>query len=123
MALASDLFAQWLPPAPADAPLLRSLVGAAMHDRSLTTVEALRARGGLHLRELQRWFRDAVGVSPKWVIQRYRLHEALLALEQGQATVAQLAADLGYADQAHFARDFRRVVGVAPSAYAASRGG
>jgi AraC-like DNA-binding protein len=73
----------------------------------------------LHLRELQRWFRDAVGVSPKWVIQRYRLHEALSALERGDATVAQLAAELGYADQAHFARDFKRLVGISPSRYAA----
>ena len=31
---------------------------------------------------------------------------------------AELAADLGYADQAHFIRDFRRVLGQTPAAYA-----
>lgn len=126
VAIATAFFGALLPPPPADAALLRQLVDAATNDRSITTVEALRAHAGLHLRELQRWFRDAVGVSPKWLIQRYRLHEALSALEQGRATVAQLAAELGYADQAHFARDFKRLVGQAPSAYAAriaSRGG
>lgn len=119
VAVATDFFRALLPPAPADAALLRRLVEATANDRSVTTVEALRASAGMHLRELQRWFRDAVGVSPKWVIQRYRLHEALSALERGRASVAQVAAELGYADQAHFARDFKRVVGVAPSLYSA----
>jgi AraC-like DNA-binding protein len=116
--VASRFFLELLPTPPADGALLQRLVQAAATDRSITTVEDLRARSGMHLRELQRWFRDAVGVSPKWVIQRYRLHEALAALEQRRSTVAQLAAELGYADQAHFARDFKRLVGVAPSAYA-----
>lgn len=122
VAAAHRFFAALLPPPPADAALLQHLVEAAATDRTLTSVEALRARAGLHLRELQRWFQDAVGVGPKWVIQRYRLHEALAALEAGQGTVASLSADLGYADQAHFARDFKRVVGVAPSRYAKAVG-
>lgn len=51
------------------------------------------------------------------MIQRYRLHDALLALERGEGTLADLASQLGYADQAHFARDFRALVGVPPSRY------
>lgn len=46
-----------------------------------------------------------------------RVHEALLALERTDRTLAQLAAELGYADQAHFTRDFRALVGVPPSKY------
>ena len=120
--VATRFFRALLPPPPPDARLLQELVEAAASDRHLTTVEALRARSGLHLRELQRWFKDAVGVGPKWVIQRYRLHEALAALEAGRGTVATLAADLGYADQAHFTRDFKRVVGMPPSHYARTAG-
>ncbi len=117
--VATEFFRALLPAPPADAALLRQLVESAANDRSVTTVEALRARAGMHLREMQRWFRDAVGVSPKWVIQRYRLHEALSALEGGGASVARVAAELGYSNQAHFARDFKRLVGVPPSHYAA----
>src|SRR5262249_14886046 len=45
-------------------------------DRSITRVEHLVERSGLSLRTLQRLFGIYVGVSPKWIVQRYRLHEA-----------------------------------------------
>ena len=49
---------------------------------------------------------------------------ALLGLERGERSLAALADDLGYADQAHFSRDFRALVGISPAAYAArARGG
>jgi AraC-like DNA-binding protein len=61
-----------------------------------------------------------VGVSPKWVLQRYRLQEAAERMASGEATdPAELALDLGYFDQAHFGNDFRRYVGIPPAAYAA----
>ena len=63
--------------------------------------------------------RHLTGVTPKWVIQRSRLHEAVERLDQGdQVDLGFLARDLGYFDQAHFARDFRSAVGRPPTAYA-----
>lgn len=115
---ASGFWSALLPPPAHDAPLLASLVHAATEDRTVTSVEQLRARAGMHLRELQRWFHDAVGISPKWMIQRYRLHAALLELEQRKQSLTQLAQTLGYADQAHFARDFKALTGLSPSRYA-----
>jgi AraC-like DNA-binding protein len=83
-------------------------------------VADVAARHGVSVRTLQRLFRRHVGVSPKWVLQRYRLHEAAERMAAGEATdLASLAQDLGYFDQAHFGNDFRRYVGVPPSAYAA----
>jgi AraC-like DNA-binding protein len=73
----------------------------------------------MNKRTLQRLFAKYVGVSPKWVIQRYRLHEAAEQLAAGSSIgQAALAADLGYSDQAHFVRDFKSVVGMTPLAYA-----
>jgi AraC-like DNA-binding protein len=66
---------------------------------------------------MQRLFADYVGVSPKWVILRYRIHEALERAES-EVEWARLAADLGYSDQAHLVRDFTQTVGVSPTAYA-----
>lgn len=87
-------------------------------DRSLTSVDELCRRHGLNVRALQRLFARYIGVNPKWVIQRYRLHEAAEQLARAPGSQAALAARLGYADQAHFVRDFKAVVGVSPAAYA-----
>ncbi|WP_454858599.1 helix-turn-helix domain-containing protein [Promicromonospora soli] len=86
-----------------------------------TTVAALAAGLGTTPRSLQRLFADWVGVSPKWVLQRHRVHLAaeLLGRDPG-LDLAGLAAAVGYYDQAHFTGDFVRAVGVAPGEYARS---
>jgi len=84
----------------------------------LTRVEALAAAAGLGVRSLQQLFGEYVGVSPKWVIRRFRLHEAADRLSQGgDLDLSALALDLGYVDQAHFTSDFRRLAGQAPGRY------
>jgi AraC-like DNA-binding protein len=103
----------------ADDVIVRDLVEAAEHDRTLCRVDDLVGRSGLPLRTLQRRFVRAVGVTPKWVLLRYRLHEAAERLKAAPSTsLAALAAELGYADQAHFARDFRGTIGVPPQVFA-----
>jgi len=86
----------------------------------LTTVEALARDLGTSVRGLQRLFAEHVGIGPKWVIRRYRLHEVTERLAAGGIIDwAALAADLGYADQAHFTRDFKHMFGESPTRYAA----
>jgi AraC-like DNA-binding protein len=92
-----------------------------MADRSIIKVEDLAERLGLKARTLQRLFNQYVGVSPKWVIQRYRLHEAAERLAAAANPVedwAGLAQDLGYFDQAHFIKDFKALIGKTPAEYA-----
>jgi AraC-like DNA-binding protein len=87
-------------------------------DSTITTVDQLCRATGESLRRLQRDFHYYVGASPKWVIARYRLHEAVALLQSGEAKPdADLAQRLGYFDQAHFIRDFRRLVGETPRGY------
>ncbi len=97
------------------------VIEAALADREITTVEELAERSGVAERTLQRLFRKYVGVSPKWVIQRFRLHEAVARAEEG-ATIdwASLAHELGYFDQAHFIHDFKAQVGRSPTEHAAA---
>jgi AraC-like DNA-binding protein len=90
-----------------------------LRDASLVRVDQLAARAGRSPRALQRLFREYVGVTPKWVLQRLRLHEAAERMADGAGDWASLALDLGYFDQAHFIKDFRRVVGRSPGEYAA----
>jgi AraC-like DNA-binding protein len=97
------------------------LVKRITEDPRLQRVAQLAEMSGLSERKLQRLFSDYVGVSPKWVMRRARLHEAALRVEaDGPASVdwAALAADLGYADQAHLTRDFTATLGVPPTRYA-----
>ena len=51
------------------------------------------------------------------VVQRRRLHDAVEALKAGTTSLADVAADLGYTDQAHFTHDFRTVTGMTPGDY------
>ncbi|WP_416983255.1 AraC family transcriptional regulator [Streptomyces sp. T028] len=88
-------------------------------DRTVRRVDDLAHAEGLSVRSLQRLFAAYVGVSPKSAILRYRFHEALEAAGTGgDLDWAALAADLGYADQAHLVRVFKATVGVSPTAYA-----
>ena len=91
-------------------------------DPALLSVEDAAEGFSRSPRSLQRLFRTYVGVSPKWVIQRYRLHEAAEQLKNGgNIGQAALALSLGYTDQAHFVRDFKATVGTSPAAYARAR--
>ncbi|MEO0601275.1 MAG: helix-turn-helix transcriptional regulator [Myxococcota bacterium] len=80
---------------------------------TFTRVEALAEATGTNVRALQRLFRRHVGAPPKAVIRRFRLQEAAARVEHGEAPdLATLAWELGYADQAHLARDFRAATGL-----------
>jgi AraC-like DNA-binding protein len=95
-----------------------ALVDAILTTPAITSVEDLARISGMNFRALQRLFREFVGVSPKWVIRRYRLHELIARLQSGEELHwAALAQELGYFDQAHLIRDFRMVVGRAPEEY------
>jgi len=88
-------------------------------DNALTRVEALADAVGTSVRGLQRLFAEYVGIGPKWVIRRYRLHEVTSRMAAGgEIDWAALAADLGYADQGHFIRDFKNMFGEPPTWYA-----
>jgi AraC-like DNA-binding protein len=87
-------------------------------DRQLRRVEQLVTEFHLGARTLQRLFNEYVGVSPKWMIGRYRLQEAAERMATASdPDWAQTALDLGYTDQAHFIRDFKKLIGRAPADY------
>lgn len=106
-----------LPELDPDAVLARDAVERVRAEPDLQTVAAVASAVAVAPRALQRLFRDYVGVGPKWVVRRFRLQEAAELLETTDATVASVAASLGYFDQAHFVRDFKAVVGATPSEY------
>jgi AraC-like DNA-binding protein len=87
-------------------------------DRGVLRLEQLAASSGVSPRSLQRKFSEHLGVSPAWVIRRWRIVEAADRAAGGEAVSwAELASDLGYSDQAHLVRDFRAHLGITPGAY------
>jgi AraC-like DNA-binding protein len=120
MAQAADqLLLAHFPSDDPNVPRVSALVASIVDDRTMTSVDELASRAEIGKRSLQRLFDQYVGVSPKWVIARYRLHEAVAQLQAGIPVAwADLAQKLGYFDQSHFIRDFRKLVGSSPADYA-----
>lgn len=119
IALAEEFLGPLLTPLLPEVARVRDLVERMAIDRSLLRVEDASEAFGLEVRALQRCFRRYAGVNPKWVLQRYRLHEAAEQLKgQHPPPLAALAASLGYADQSHFTRDFSRMIGRTPRSFA-----
>ena len=96
---------------------VRKLVNLIKTDLDITRVEHLSDRSNLAIRTIQRSFKDYVGLSPKWLIRKYRLHQALELLERQDVSFLDMVDWLGYTDQSHLIRDFKEIVGVTPSKY------
>jgi len=98
--------------------IVQRIVAQIAAEPEWTRVEQVAQACDMGVRTLQRLFGEYVGVSPKWVIQRYRLHEAAARIAATETPDwADLALSLGYADQAHFIRDFKKLVGTSPADY------
>jgi len=95
-----------------------TLVEEARRQRTITRAEQLASHAGASLRRLQRLFTDYVGIGPKWIIQRFRILDAVAAAHSGEPIRwGWLAGELGFSDQAHLTRVFTQVVGTPPAAY------
>jgi len=147
---AGDAGARWLAAGAEDAPadplgavallerrLLARLHGIAEPDRAVAhavgrlfgaappPIAELGREIGWSRQYLARRFRAEIGVGPKQLARVARLQRAVDHLQRstgGDLTLAGAAVDFGYFDQAHMARDFRELAGVAPRDVRATRG-
>lgn len=112
---------EWLAPCAARVGAAGRLVNRACalaEDRAdVVRADQLAAEVGVAPRTLERLVRAHVGLTPLWLIECRRLQHAATTLRlEPDTDLAVLAADLGYADQAHFTRRYRAVVGETPGA-------
>ncbi|MFC3988074.1 AraC family transcriptional regulator [Actinoplanes siamensis] len=120
--LAVDAFASWLaatiPPPGPEARLANAMAELVDADPEVLRVEDVADRLHISARTVQRLARRYVGLPPLTMIRRRRLQEAAQQLRADPGrSLAELASQLGYADQAHLSNDFHRVLGLTPSAY------
>jgi AraC-like DNA-binding protein len=97
--------------------LVNRLVAWLRDHPEVSRVDEVARELGLGERSLQRLVEQRIGLSPKWLIQRRRLHDAVEALKAGTTALADMATALGYTDQAHFTHDFRTVTGMTPGRF------
>ena len=119
---AASHFASWLrehaTPPQESALLANEMQDLIAADRSIVRVDDLAREMSMSIRTLQRIADRHIGLSPLAVIRRYRLQEAAERLRDDPTiTLADVAADLAYTDQAHFSADFRQTLGLPPGEY------
>lgn len=95
---------------------------AILHERlaDAPTLGELAAETGTGQFALLRAFRSRYGLPPHTYLTQVRVDRARLLLSAGGAP-ADVAVGLGFADQAHLSRHFKRIVGVSPGAYRRGR--
>ena len=93
-------------------PRLRMLLDAANGGRC-SSVEMARTLS-VSDRSFSRRWKDVVGIQPRTFIQLMRFHNALEMIDAG-VKLDQVAADCGYSDQPHMARQIKVITGLPPS--------
>lgn len=109
-------------PVDAEGELVNRLVRYVEARRDVLRVAQVCEAFEMSERTLQRLVHRRLGLTPKWLIQRRRLQEAAELLRRRETTATEVAAMLGYADQAHFIRDFSAVTDMTPGRFAAGHG-
>ncbi len=85
------------------------------------SVAAVAAEVGVHPVHLARVFVDHLGCAPGEILRGRRLERAARALGRSTAALAEIASDLGFADQSHLTRGFSRTFGMTPAQFRRSR--
>jgi AraC-like DNA-binding protein len=90
------------------------------HHGERPSLGEVAAAAGVSVFHLERIFADRLGAPVHRYLQHVRIGEALVRLRRGERT-ADVAGAVGFADQAHMTRAFRKVLGFTPGAYARRR--
>lgn len=110
----------WLAPRIASAPLpdpaVRLVVRLLIDSDGVYEPTDAANQAGLGVRQLERRFGAAVGLSPKQFARVRRVRAAIGAILAGERRTARLATKLGMSDQVRLTREFRSVTGLTPEA-------
>jgi AraC-like DNA-binding protein len=79
----------------------------------------LAAKIGWSRRHFSERFRLEVGITPKQAARIFRFERACWLIRHRPASLAEVAADCGYHDQAHMTREWRALAGASPLAWIA----
>jgi transcriptional regulator GlxA family with amidase domain len=86
------------------------------HYKESINLDSLADLVGLTRFSLAKQFRQAVGISPYQYVCRVRIRNAQSLIEQGERPT-EIAGAVGFFDQSHLAKHFKRLCGITPSQY------
>jgi transcriptional regulator GlxA family with amidase domain len=78
-------------------------------------IAAVAAELGMSVRQLERLCREHVGLGPASLYRRLRMRYANWLIENTDRSVTEIAIEAGFADCAHFSRQFKDAYGLSPS--------
>lgn len=93
----------------------RAIAVIEQHLGEAISMEALAERVGTSRRNLERRFRETLGVSPLKFSRDLRLRYGLWLLHYSSKSITEIGERCGFADTAHFSRHFRSAFGTSPS--------
>lgn len=86
------------------------------HIEENVSLEALASTARLSVHHFARAFKQTIGVPPHEYLLRQRVERAQKMLTQTDLPLSEIALSVGFSDHSHFARHFRRLMGMTPSA-------
>jgi AraC-like DNA-binding protein len=100
---------------------VEAVAAAILRTGGRAPIDVVAERSGTSLRQLERQFREDVGLTPKTFSRIVRLQAALRCVRQGSA-LTDVALACGFYDQAHMTRDFRELASMSPGAWQSHAG-
>ncbi|MFD1383137.1 helix-turn-helix domain-containing protein [Rhodanobacter aciditrophus] len=99
-------------------PLTRYVVANIFEQQGNVRIDAMAQETGYTTRTIQRQFRADMGMSPKAFGRIIRCQSAVYHINHhDQVVFSDMAFDLGFSDQSHFLREFKKLVKATPMAY------
>ena len=90
------------------------------HPEQEQSIEALAADNFISKYYFIRKFKSSIGMTPHQFCIQNRIRKSQSMLD-GDKTISRIAAQMGFYDQSHFDKAFRRIVGISPSEYVNSK--
>ena len=112
-----DNLASFVQPITKSKAITQRLVSLIKNNENIFTVNQVASYANVSSRTVQRYFSEYVGLTPKWLIRKYRLSRVLDELETNSVNILDVVAQLEYVDQSHLIRDFKEILGITPNSY------
>lgn len=99
-------------------PIIEAAIQFFLVNEGQASIDDLCTHLGYSIRQVERNFKEKIGISPKLYSRIIRFHCAIRKYHRGNfENLSQLALCSGFSDQAHFIREFRQFAGINPRHY------